>query len=146
MSVNTINLPPEPDYNLKKARGIGTIVLVVFIVIWVLSLTGVNLFLRWSIEQSMFEADTGINDGRWLVNLICGFFLFIPLLTLYFGRREGSACEIDAAPVDGGGSFRATFCTGQISLSHRAGSIQFTSQCHIITNDPAIVPIKKKAG
>ena len=87
MSVNTIKLPPELDYSLKKARGFGTIVLVVFIVIWVMSLTGVNLFLRWSIEQSMFEADTGINDGRWLVNLVCGFFLFIPLLALYFGVK-----------------------------------------------------------
>ena len=78
---------PEVDYSLRKARGIGTIILIFFIVIWVFSLTGGNLFLRWSIEQSMFETETGMNDGRWLVNLVCGVFLFIPLLALYFAVK-----------------------------------------------------------
>lgn len=87
MAVNTINVPPIVDNSVKRARGIGSIVLIVFTVIWVLSLTGVNLFLRWSIEQSMFETDTGFNDGRWLVNLVCGFFTFLPLLALYFAVK-----------------------------------------------------------
>ena len=77
----------DVDYSLKRARRLGTIVLIVFIVIWVIALTGVNLFLRWSIEQSMFEAEVGLNDGRWIVNLVCGLLLFVPLLALYFAIK-----------------------------------------------------------
>lgn len=75
------------DYSLRRARRVGTIVLIVFVVLWVIALSGVNLFLRWSIEQSMFETEVGMNDGRWLVNLVCGIFLFIPLLALYFAVK-----------------------------------------------------------
>lgn len=84
---NTINEHPELDYSLKKARKMGVILLIFFTTLWVLSLTGLNLFLRWSIEQSMFETETGIQDVRWLVHLVCGVFLFIPLLALSFAVK-----------------------------------------------------------
>jgi len=75
------------EYNLKKIRGFGNVMLIFFLTLWVVSFTVLNLFLRWSIEQSMFEADTGVADGRWLVQLGYALIVFLPLLAVYFGVK-----------------------------------------------------------
>jgi len=77
----------EPDYSLPKARGVGNILLILFLAVWVIAFSGVDLFVRWSFEQSMFESEVGITDGRWLVHLIYGVVVFIPLLALYFAIK-----------------------------------------------------------
>lgn len=77
----------EPNYSLSKARGVGNILLILFLAVWVIAFSGVDLFVRWSFEQSMFESEVGITDGRWLVHLIYGVVVFIPLLALYFAIK-----------------------------------------------------------
>ncbi len=77
----------ETDFNLKDAQGLGNIVMIFFMTLWVVAFTALNLFLRWSIEQSMFEADTGLADGRWLVQLGYALIVFLPLLAVYLGVK-----------------------------------------------------------
>ena len=74
-----------PDkYRLSETKGVGIFILLFFVVLWVIAIAGLNLFLRWSIEQSLFESEVGLVDGRWLVNLVAGVLLFFPLMSLYF--------------------------------------------------------------
>lgn len=81
------NVTTGSVYDLRTIRGFGNILLIFFISLWVVSLTALNLFLRWSIEQSMFEAETGMADGRWLVQLGYALIVFLPLLAVYFGVK-----------------------------------------------------------
>ena len=78
-----LEVKPE-SYRLSEAKGLGTVALLFFLVLWIIAATGVSLFLRWSIEQTMFDSDFGLTDGRWLVNLLSGIFLFFPIMALYF--------------------------------------------------------------
>ncbi len=78
----------ETDFSLKDARGLGNVVMIFFLTLWVVAFTALNLFLRWSVEQSMFEADTGMADGRWLVQLGYALIVFLPLLAVYFGAKS----------------------------------------------------------
>lgn len=78
-----LEVKPE-SYRLSEAKGLGTVALLFFLVLWIITATGVSLFLRWSIEQTMFDSDFGLTDGRWLVNLLSGIFLFFPIMALYF--------------------------------------------------------------
>lgn len=75
------------DYSLTNAKGIGNMILVVFLALWVLAFSALNLLLRWTVEQSMFEAGTGIADARWLIQLGFVLLVFIPLLAIYFAVK-----------------------------------------------------------
>ena len=51
-----LEVKPE-SYRLSEAKGLGTVALLFFLVLWIITATGVSLFLRWSIEQTMFDSD-----------------------------------------------------------------------------------------
>ncbi len=87
MQIETEKSAAEIDYSLKNARGLGNMLMVFFLTLWVVAFTALNLFLRWSVEQSMFDADTGLADGRWLVQLGYALIVFLPLLVVYFGVK-----------------------------------------------------------
>jgi hypothetical protein len=75
------------DYSLAKSKGIGNVVLVTFLALWVIAFSAVNLLLRWTIEQSMFEAGSGIADARWLIQLGYALLVFVPLVAVYFAVK-----------------------------------------------------------
>ena len=76
-----------PEMSLSRTRGCGTVLLVIFISAWVIAFSGVDLLVRWSIEQSLYESSVGIEDLRWLVHLVYGIVLMIPLVPLYFAIK-----------------------------------------------------------
>lgn len=77
-----------PDYGLKNALGVGNTVLVIFIALWVVALSALNLSLRWTIEQAMFEVDNGVSDIRLLVQLGYAFIVFLPVLAVFLGMKN----------------------------------------------------------
>ena len=70
--------------NAQKSRGCGTIFLFAFLAIWVIVISGIDVFVNWTIEQSLFENATGIPDYRWINHLVCTLLLFVTLLVTYF--------------------------------------------------------------
>ena len=83
----TITNQSSTDYSLANSKGIGNVILVVFLSLWVIAFSAVNLLLRWTIEQSMFEAGTGIADARWLIQLGYALLVFVPLLVIYIAVK-----------------------------------------------------------
>lgn len=81
------NLPEQGNNTslpLSKAAGCGIILLIVFISIWVAGFSALNLYLRWSVEQAMFESDASVIDFRWGIQLIFAVLMFLPLVPVYF--------------------------------------------------------------
>lgn len=81
------SLPEQDLYEparLSKGLGCGIILLIIFLSLWVAGFCGVNLIMRWSIEQAMFESDMGITDLRWSTQLIFSVLLLLPLIPTYF--------------------------------------------------------------
>jgi subtilisin family serine protease len=72
-----INKPPS------RRQGCGLIVLLGFFSIWVIGLSGLDLFMSWTIEQSLFNSSVGIADLRWIIELIYSVLVFIPNLVLF---------------------------------------------------------------
>lgn len=78
--------PPVPhntDYSLSSTRGVAKIILVLLLAFWVVAFTALNLVIRWSIEQSLFENGTAIPDVRWLVQLGYALIVFVPLAVIF---------------------------------------------------------------
>ncbi len=69
---------------LSEVKGCGTIALLVFLGLWILALSGISLFLRWSIEQTMFETDQGVMDGRWVAHLVTSLLVLLALVPSLF--------------------------------------------------------------
>ena len=67
-----------------KLHGCGIILLLVFFSLWVIGLSAIDLFVSWTIEQSLFESSVGINDFRWIVHAIYSFLVLIPCI-IFFG-------------------------------------------------------------
>lgn len=82
------NTPLANEYRLSSARGIGNILLIFFLSLWVVAFTAANLVFRWTIEQSMVEYGYGIADARWLVQVGYVLIVFIPLLAVFFSIRS----------------------------------------------------------
>lgn len=81
------NLPEQTNNesaSLSKATGCGIILLIVFVSIWVVGFSALSLFIRWSVEQAMFESEAGVIDFRWGIQVIYTVLLFIPLVPIYF--------------------------------------------------------------
>lgn len=75
------------SFNPPRKLNLGTILLILFSSLWVVSFSLLDLFTRWSIEQTMFETEIGITDLRWLIHLGYGVLVFLPLLGLYFAVK-----------------------------------------------------------
>ncbi len=81
------NLPEQgksDSAHLSKATGCGIILLIVLISIWVAGLSALTLYVRWSVEQAMFESDAGVIDFRWGIQVIYAVLLYLPLVPIYF--------------------------------------------------------------
>lgn len=48
--------------------------------IWVVGASGIDLFLNWVVEQSMFESSVGVQDFRWLTHAISSGVILLPCL------------------------------------------------------------------
>lgn len=80
---STQNPPPVIDFSLSRIKGCGTLFLVVFLVLWVAALSGLDLFLRWTIEQTLYETEIGVVDTRWLVHLVYTLVLLLSLVPAF---------------------------------------------------------------
>ncbi len=65
-------------------KGCGLVLLVVLASLWVVLLSGVDLFASWVLEQTLFESSVGVADIRWIIHLVCALLVFIPLIILNF--------------------------------------------------------------
>jgi subtilisin family serine protease len=79
MNVDNTLLYPKTSPN---ARGCGLVILVVFFSLWMIALSGLDLFASWIIEQSLYESVTGIPDVRWVIQLVFSIMTFVPCLIL----------------------------------------------------------------
>lgn len=68
----------------EKLQGCGTIALLVFSAVWVIGLSILDLFLCWSVEQSLFENNLAMYDFRWIIHSIYCMLLLIPMILMYF--------------------------------------------------------------
>lgn len=81
------NLPEQGNNEsaqLSKAAGCGIVLLIVFVSIWVAGFSALTLYVRWSVEQAMFESEAGVIDFRWGIQAIYAVLLFLPLVPIYF--------------------------------------------------------------
>jgi hypothetical protein len=69
-------------------KGCGLILLVVLASLWVVLLSGVDLFASWILEQTLFESSVGVADIRWIIHLVCAVLEFIPLIILNFAVKN----------------------------------------------------------
>lgn len=74
----------QPLITREKSRGCGTIVLFAFLSLWVIIVSGIDIFINWALEQSLFENSTAIPDFRWVNHGICALLLLVSLLISYF--------------------------------------------------------------
>ncbi len=66
------------------SKGCGIILLAVFASLWVILVSGIDLFASWILEQSMFESSVGMADIRWIIHLVCALLIFTPMIILNF--------------------------------------------------------------
>lgn len=74
---------PDLEYSLSELKGCGSIALFSILATGLIILSGLNLFIRWTIEQALFESSL-VSDVRWLVHLVYAFLLLLFLVPLYF--------------------------------------------------------------
>ena len=55
----------EEKNKLEKNKGCGIVLLLIVFSLWVIIFSGADLFIGWTIEQSLFESSIGITDFRW---------------------------------------------------------------------------------
>ena len=72
----------------QTGRGCGILLLVVLMSLWVLLLSGIDLFASWILEQTLFQSSVGISDIRWVLHLVTFLLIFIPLLILNFAVKN----------------------------------------------------------
>ncbi|MEA5079972.1 MAG: hypothetical protein VB013_15510 [Anaerolineaceae bacterium] len=79
----------QPNLTAKEKRsGCGTIFAFVAISLWVVLLAGVDIFLNWTMEQSLFESSTTLPDFRWVTHGITSGLILITLLITYFVAKN----------------------------------------------------------
>ena len=64
------------------AKGCGVVLLVVLASLWIIVLSGVDLFASWALEQTLFESSSGVADIRWVIHAVYAALVFIPTLIL----------------------------------------------------------------
>ena len=64
------------------AKGCGVVLLAVFVSLWIIVLSGIDLFANWALEQTLFESSSGIADIRWVIHAVYAGLIFIPTLIL----------------------------------------------------------------
>ncbi|MCX6054813.1 MAG: S8 family serine peptidase [Chloroflexi bacterium] len=62
--------------------GCKSILVIAVISFWVVGLSFLELFISWMIEQQLFESSMGIKDIRWIVQVIYGVLILIPIILL----------------------------------------------------------------
>ncbi len=67
-----------------NAKGCGVVLLVVFVSLWIIVLSGIDLFATWALEQTLFESSSGMADIRWVIHAAYAALIFIPTLILNF--------------------------------------------------------------
>jgi hypothetical protein len=60
-----------------KPVGCGLLILTILGSVWIIALSGIDLFFNWVIEQSMFEASFVIADFRWINHAICSGLILL---------------------------------------------------------------------
>lgn len=73
---------PTVECSLSDLKGCGSIALFSTLAAALIILSGLNLFIRWTIEQALFESSL-VSDVRWLVHLVYAFLLLLLLVPLY---------------------------------------------------------------
>jgi len=68
----------------STGKGCGLVLLVVLTSLWVVLMSGIDLFASWVLEQTLFESSVGVADIRWIIHLVCAVLEFIPLIILNF--------------------------------------------------------------
>lgn len=68
----------------EKSRGCGAIALFAILSLWVILISGIDIFINWTLEQSLFESSTVVPDFRWVNHGICALLLLVSLLIVYF--------------------------------------------------------------
>ncbi len=64
------------------AKGCGVVLLVILASLWIIVLSGINLFATWALEQTLFESSIGVADIRWVIHAVYAALAFIPTLIL----------------------------------------------------------------
>lgn len=72
----------------EKKSGCLSIFAFVAISLWVLILSGVEIFLNWTMEQSLFENSVTLPDFRWVTHGITTGLILITLLITYFVAKN----------------------------------------------------------
>ncbi len=67
----------------ERVKGCGTIALLVITGVWAIGLSLLDLFLCWSVEQSLVENYVGMYDFRWIIHSIYCVLLLVPMILLY---------------------------------------------------------------
>ncbi|MDR3576301.1 MAG: S8 family serine peptidase [Anaerolineaceae bacterium] len=63
-----------------ETQGCWLIILFVVMMAWIVGAIAASQGVSWSVEQTIFDGEFTVPDVRWLVELIYGIALFIPLL------------------------------------------------------------------
>ena len=98
-------------------KGCGIILLVVLVSLWIILLSGLDLFATWSLEQTLFQSSFGISDIRWFIHLVGVLLIFIPTLILQLNHKK-SKIKVDLSFVDVCFRLRVINCTNENALSH----------------------------
>ena len=64
------------------AKGCGVVLLVLIASLWIIILSGIDLFANWALEQTLFESSSGVTDIRWVIHAVYAGLIFIPTLIL----------------------------------------------------------------
>lgn len=79
-SMNASEMNTNESQTTKQ--GCGPVVLFVFASLWVILLSGLDLFVHWSIEQTLFENAHGIYDFRWIFQAIYASLMILSIFLL----------------------------------------------------------------
>jgi subtilisin family serine protease len=63
-----------------ETQGCGIIILLLVLIAWIIGTTAISQFSSWSLEQAIFDGEVTFPDVRWLIELVYGIALLIPLV------------------------------------------------------------------
>ncbi|HMD90813.1 MAG TPA: S8 family serine peptidase [Anaerolineaceae bacterium] len=64
----------------SEPQGCWQVVLFVFVIAWIIGAVALSQTLSWSLEQTIFDGEISLPDVRWLIELIYGIAILIPLV------------------------------------------------------------------
>ncbi len=81
--MNTRQIPQfDPNATGQKRQGWGSVLLFLISAVWVIAFSAIDLFVTWSLEQTLFEDVYAVYDQRWLFQAVYAVLLFVPLILL----------------------------------------------------------------